>query len=354
MKIGASLESNGAWFRTWTPFANRVSVVGSFNGWDVHANELVQNGQGQWEVFVEGVQVGDEYRFVVGDASRYRIDPWARAVTNSAGNGIVADTSFPWSGNHPCMPGWHELVIYEMHFGSFLRHNVAKDRWFDEVALLLDEIADLGVNAIEIMPVGEFEGDNSWGYNPSNIFAVESSYGGPNAFKRFIDQAHTRGIVVLLDVVYNHFSGADLGHSLWRYDGWFENFGGGIYFYNDWRAYTHGAGVGEWNRPDYGRGEVRDFIVNNAQMWLDEFRLDGLRLDLTSYIRNVEGRNDDPPGHPRNLDGNGWRVLRQINEMASATAPWKLIVAEDMRNNESITRSNMHGGAGSYCRKLCS
>ncbi len=246
------------------------------------------------------------------------------------------------------MPGWHELVIYEMHFGSFLRHRVQRSHWFDDAAALLDQLVELGVNAIELMPVGEVEGDNSWGYNPSNIFAVESSFGGPDALKRFIDRAHSAGLVVLLDVVYNHFSGADLRHSVWRYDGWHENAGGGIYFYNDWRANTHGAGVGEWNRPDYGRPEVRNYLVKNAQMWLDEFRIDGLRLDLTSYIRNVEGRDDDPPEDPRNLGGDGWRVLREINDMASSTAPWKLIVAEDMRNNESITRPTEQGGAG-FC-----
>jgi len=346
LNSGATLTDAGTHFRTWAPFANWVSVVGSFNHWDQTVHRLQPVGCGQWELFVAEANSGDEYRFVLDDPGHYRIDPWARTVTSSAGNAVITDPAYPWSGQHPGMPGWHELVIYELHFGSFLRHHEKKEDWFDAAAALLDDLVDLGVNAIEIMPMGEFQGDDSWGYNPSNIFAVESTYGGPRAFKRFIERAHAAGLIVLLDVVYNHFGGTDLQHSVWRYDRWYENAGGGIYFYNDWRANTHGAGVGEWNRPDYGRPEVREYFVKNAEMWLNEFRLDGLRLDLTSYIRNVEGRDDDPPDHPRNLDGNGWRLLREINDMARAAAPWKLIAAEDMRNNAAITRPTDQGGAG--------
>lgn len=336
---------SGTLFRTWAPFAPWVSVVGSFNNWSQDAHRMRPTGNGQWELFVPEAGVGDEYRFVLGPG-HYRIDPRARMVTSSAGNGVVYEDRFSWSAPHPGMPGWHDLVIYEMHFGSFLRSRTDSAQWFEAAAALLPELADLGVNAIEIMPISEFEGNESWGYNPSNIFAVEASYGGPDGFKRFVDNAHREGLVVFLDVVYNHFGGNDLRHSVWRYDGWWENSGGGIYFYNDWRADTHGAGVGQWNRPDYGRAEVREHFVANARMWLDEFRIDGLRLDLTSYIRNVEGRDDDPPGDPRNLGGNGWRLLCEINDMARSAAPWKLIVAEDMRNNPTITRSTSAGGAG--------
>ena len=342
---GALRVDGGTLFRTWAPFAPWVSVIGSFNNWDENAHRMQPISGGQWELLIANAQVGDQYRFVLGPG-RYRIDPWARMVTSSAGNAIVYNDTFPWSGRHPGMPGWHELVIYELHFGSFLPANLEKSDWFDAAAARLGDLVELGVNAIELMPLGEFQGDESWGYNPSNIFAVESSYGGPDAFKRFVDRAHQAGLVVLLDVVYNHFGGDDLQHSVWRYDGWYENAGGGIYFYNDWRADTHGAGVGQKNRPDYGRQEVRNYLVKNAQMWLDEFQVDGLRLDLTSYIRNVEGRDDDPPDHPRNLGGNGWRLLREINEMAQATAPWKLVVAEDMRNNPAMTRPTLQAGAG--------
>lgn len=342
---GIRLTQGGTLFRTWAPFAPWVSVIGSFNNWDQNAHRMQRLSGGQWELLVAEAKAGDEYRFVLGPG-HYRIDPCARMVTSSAGNAVVCRDNFPSPGRRREMPGWHELVVYELHFGSFLRERIDKGCWFDAAASLLPAIVDLGINAIEIMPMGEFEGDQSWGYNPSNIFAVESSYGGPDGFMRFVDNAHQLGLVVFLDVVYNHFGGNDLRHSVWRYDGWHENAGGGIYFYNDWRGDTHGAGVGQWNRPDYGRPEVRDYLATNAMMWLEEFQLDGLRLDLTSYIRNVEGRDDDPPGDPRNLDGNGWRLLCEINDMVRDTAPWKLIVAEDMRNNPIITRPTAQGGAG--------
>ena len=115
----------------------------------------------------------------------------------------------------------------------------------------LDHLVKLGINAIQIMPIVEFVGDYSWGYNPAHIFAVESAYGGPDGFKQLVWEAHKRGIAVILDVVYNHFGPSDL--DLWQFDGWQENNKGGIYFYNDHRSKTPWGDT----RPDYGRGEVR-------------------------------------------------------------------------------------------------
>ena len=112
------------------------------------------------------------------------------------------------------------------------------------------------------MPTMEFSGDFSWGYNPSNPFAVESIYGGPDAYKRFVKAAHEYGIAIIADVVYNHLGSSDL--ELWQFDGWSENGKGGIYFYGDHRSHT------PWGetRPDYGRGEVRQYLRDNALMWL--------------------------------------------------------------------------------------
>jgi 1,4-alpha-glucan branching enzyme len=131
------------------------------------------------------------------------------------------------------------------------------------------------------MPVMEFAGDRSWGYNPAHIFAVESAYGGPDGLKTFVREAHKRGIAVLLDVVYNHFGPSDL--DLWRFDGWSENDKGGIYFYNDGRASTPGRDAARLRRP-----EVRSFIRENALMWLRDYHIDGsLRHDR--YMRSVDG-----------------------------------------------------------------
>src|SRR5262249_46719083 len=146
-------------------------------------------------------------------------------------------------------------------------------------------VRDLGFNAVQIMPSDEFPGTTSWGYNPSDIFAIEESYGGQDGLRRLVDAAHARGIAVFFDVVYNHFGPDDL--DLWRFDGWSQDGGGGIYFYNDWRRGTPWGDT----RPDYGRGEVRQFLRDNVLHWLEACRLDGLRWDATGWIRNAYGRN---------------------------------------------------------------
>src|SRR5690606_30049095 len=129
----------------------------------------------------------------------------------------------------------NELVIYEMHVGTFNRAKEGEIGTFDQVVKKLDYLRRLGVNAIQLMPTAEFAGDQSWGYNPAHIFAVESAYGGPFGLKELVKEAHRHGIGVILDVVYNHFGPSDL--DLWQFDGWTpEAEKGGIYFYNDWRS----------------------------------------------------------------------------------------------------------------------
>ena len=191
------------------------------------------------------------------------------------------------------------------------------------------------VNAVQVMPVAEFAGDVSWGYNPAHIFAVEHAYGGPEGLKEFVRAAHEAGIAVILDVVYNHFGPSDL--DLWRFDGWSENDSGGIYFYNDWRAET------PWGetRPDYGRREVRQFIRDNAMIWLEEYDIDGLRFDMTLYIRSVRG--DDDAGDDL---ADGWSLMQWINDEIAARLPGRITIAEDLRNNAGMTAAPADGGCG--------
>jgi len=153
-------------------------------------------------------------------------------VTSSVGNAIVHDPSFDWHGDDFHLAPWNELVVYELHVGTFNDQEDADHPGkFPSVSARLGHLKMLGVNAIQIMPVGVFAGDRSWGYNPAHIFSVESTYGGPLAFKQFVKRAHQEGIAVILDVVYNHLGPSDL--DLWQFDGWSENNRGGIYFYND-------------------------------------------------------------------------------------------------------------------------
>jgi 1,4-alpha-glucan branching enzyme len=336
--MGAIIYHGGVTFRVWAPFADAVSVTGDFNDWSADVHPLASEGSGYWSVDVDGAGDGDGYKFVVrnGDRELQRIDPYARAVTHSAGHGIVATDTFKWSDEDWRMPSWDELVIYEMHAGTFNDRPGGGPGSFASVIERLDYLRDLGITAIELMPAMEFAADYSWGYNPSHIFAIEEAYGGPNELKRLVNEAHGRGIAVLLDVVYNHLGPSDL--DLWQFDGWSEQGKGGAYFYNDWRSATPWGDT----RPDYGRPEVRSFIADNARWWLEQFHFDGLRWDATAWIRNVHGNDSDPGA---DLPG-GWGLMQQITADTATHVPWKLHIAEDLRDNPWLVRDVDAGGAG--------
>ena len=336
--MGAIPHAEGVAFRVWAPHANEVYVAGSFNDWSETAGPLSSEGNGFWAADVSAAKAGDEYKYLIvnGKQRLLRLDPYSREVTNSVGNSIVSDPDFDWGEDRYEMPNWNELIVYELHVGTFNPKSKDVPGTFDGVSEKLPYLRDLGINAIEIMPPMEFPGSYSWGYNPSQPFAVESSYGGVKKFKELVKAAHAHGIAVILDVVYNHFGPTDL--DLWRFDGWSENDKGGIYFYNDGRAATPWGDT----RPDYGRGEVREYLRDNALMWLDEYRVDGLRWDATAYIRNIRGEE----ASPANDLPDGWSVMQWINEEIQARWPGKLTIAEDLKDNEWLTRSTGEGGAG--------
>ena len=322
--MGAIITDGGVAFRVWAPHADSVAVTGDFNGWSVTANPLEHEGTGYWYGFVEGAAVGQEYKFRLtnGDQELDRIDPYAMQVTNSVGNGVIYDHSaYDWEGETAHCPPHHEMVIYEMHVGSFAPSDDGVGG-FHDVIEQLDYLQELGVNTLQIMPVAEFAGDQSWGYNPAHIFAVESAYGGPDAFKNLIKTAHQRGFAVILDVVYNHFGPSDL--DLWQFDGWGEDGKGGIYFYNDDRSSTPWGDT----RPDYGREEVRRFIHDNAMMWLRDYHVDGLRLDMTPYMRSVSGGGFE-------LE-EGFGLMRWITQSMRDQYPGRISIAEDLHGHDRI------------------
>jgi len=332
--MGAIPHADGVAFRVWAPHADSVSVIGSFNDWKEDAHAMRSEGDGMWYVDIPDAMFGHEYKFLItnGDQKLQKNDPYARQVTNSVGNSVIADTEFDWTGDDFVMPDWNHLVIYEMHVGTFNRENEDEVGTFNGVRKKLDYLKWLGVNTIQIMPTAEFAGDLSWGYNPAHIFAVESAYGGPKELKKLVKDAHERGIAVVMDVVYNHFGPSDL--DLWQFDGWTENDKGGIYFYNDWRSETPWGDT----RPDYGRGEVRQFIFDNAMMWLHEYHMDGLRYDMTLYIRSVDGSDD-------RAIPEGWSLAQWVNREIGNRFPKKITIAEDLRTNAAITTDEEHGGA---------
>ncbi|CAD71645.1 1,4-alpha-glucan branching enzyme [Rhodopirellula baltica SH 1] len=333
--MGAIVHDDGVAFRVWAPNADSVSVLGTFNQWKEDATPLKREEHGTWYVDVADAKAGDEYKYRIirGDKSYDRIDPYAREVTNSIGNAVVYADTFDWK--HPTFdrPAQNELVIYEMHIGTFHRDDPDQPGTFSDAVAKFKHLKELGVNAIQIMPVAEFAGDLSWGYNPAHIFAVEQAYGGPDALKAFVDAAHEAGFAVIIDVVYNHFGPSDL--DLWQFDGWSENDKGGIYFYQDHRSNTPWGDT----RPDYGRGEVRQFIHDNAMMWMREYHADGLRYDMTAYIRTISGIGDDDIAE-------GWGLMQWINRDLRNEFPGCYLIAEDLQTNNWLTKTEDQGGAG--------
>lgn len=335
--MGAISHEEGVAFRVWAPHADQVFVTGSFNKWSENAAPMAAEPGGYWYANLDHAKIGDEYRYLIhnGTDQLSRIDPYAREVTNSVGNAVIHDPHFAWDDDPFVMPGWNKLIIYELHVGTFNDDPGGTPGTFADAEKKLEHLKSIGVNAIEIMPAAEFAGDFSWGYNPAHMFAVESSYGGPRAFKHFVKQAHKHGIAVILDVVYNHFGPGDL--HLWQFDGWSENGLGGIYFYNDWRCETPWGN----SRPDYGRGEVRQYIRDNAMMWIEDYHVDGLRYDMTLYIRQVRADGDPGCDLP-----DGWGLAQWINGEIGSQYPGKITIAEDLQNNSWITKDVEAGGAG--------
>jgi len=337
--MGPIAHEKGTTFRVWAPNAQEVFVIGEFNDWNESANPLTLEGDGYWAADVAGAKPGQEYKYLIvnGEQRLHRLDPYSRQVTSTVGNSVIHHPHFDWGGSENFQsPPWNELVIYEMHIGTFNPTSNDRVGTFQRAAKKLPYLRELGINAVQIMPPMEFPGGRSWGYNPALPFAVETDYGGMLGFKQFVRAAHEHGIAVILDVVYNHLGPGDL--DLWRFDGWWENDGGGIYFYNDNRADT------PWGhtRPDYGRPEVRQMLRDNALTWLHEYKVDGLRWDATAYIRNIYGNDNEPA----NDLPDGWSLMQWINEEVREFAPNHLTIAEDLKGNEWVVKDTGAGGAG--------
>ncbi|MCP5560514.1 MAG: alpha amylase C-terminal domain-containing protein [Verrucomicrobiaceae bacterium] len=336
--MGSMPVEGGVAFRVWAPHAESVSVVGDFNDWTEGVDAMTREANDTWYTFVEGARVGQGYLYELQTPSGVlkRPDPRARAMENSSSHSLIVRRDAIPEPDRFSPPTLDQLIVYEMHVGSFHVPEGKSHGTFDSAAEKLPYLKDLGINAIELMPVAEFAGDLSWGYNPACPYAVESAYGGPEGLRHLIKEAHAIGIAVIIDVVYNHFGPSDLG--LWRFDGWSEGEGGGIYFYNDHRSATPWGNT----RPDYGRGEVRTYIRDNAMMWLEEYGADGLRWDMTVFIRSCQGN----PGDPMDDLSDGWGLMQWINKEVHQRFPRAITIAEDLRDSEWLVRGVGAGGAG--------
>lgn len=315
--MGAAVRGQGTArstvFRVWAPQAAKVELTGEFNGWNKDALQKELARPGHWALENRRAKPGDAYRFLVDGQPRR--DPRARAVDMEKNLGFILDpreddwgAAAAWK-----MPPREDLVMYELHLGTFAAGIPGSTPPFDKAIKRLPYLKALGINCIQLMPVNEFPGDRSWGYNPGDLFAVETSYGGADGFKKFIRACHTNGIAVVLDIVHNHYGPDQI--AAWQFDPGAP--GGGIYFYNDEeRAST------EWGpRPDYSKPEVRAFIVDSVRMFLTEYRLDGFRWDSVHNIRYYLN------GQRSNADGD--RLLAEANDWMRKHTPDALRIAED-------------------------
>ena len=335
--MGAITEDDKTTFRVWAPNADKVCVAGDFNGWNPNNLPLEPEENGYWAATTTKAKKGDQYKYYIenGDISVYKNDPYAFEVTNSDGNSIIRDLNFDWEEDNFQLPPWNSLVIYELHVGTFNRKNPDAVGTFQDVIEKLDYLKSLGINCIELLPVAEFAGGISWGYNPAHPFAIEQDYGGPDGLFQLIKAAHQKGIGVIMDVVYNHLGPSDV--DLWQFDGWQENDKGGIYFYNDHRSDTPWGDT----RPDYGRPEVRQYFRDNALMWIEKYHCDGLRMDATSYIRYEGGGL----GFDTEIL-EGIIMMRDINAEIRHKHPNIITIAEDLKADNIVTAPTESGGIG--------
>lgn len=335
--MGAILEPGKVTFRVWAPNAEEVFVKGDFNDWKDDEVALKEEDNGYWAGVTNLAQEGDEYKYVIhnNDTIYERNDPYAFEVTNSNGNSVIRTLNFNWDDDGFQIPAWNELVIYELHVGTFNRQKDDQVGTFNDVIEKLPYLQELGINCIELLPVAEFAGGISWGYNPAHPFAIEQDYGGPDAFANLVNECHKMGIAVIMDVVYNHFGPSDV--DLWQFDGWSENDKGGIYFYNDHRSDTPWGDT----RPDYGRKEVRQYLRDNALMWIEKYHCDGLRMDATSYIRYEGGGI----GYDTEIE-EGNILMRDINAEIKEKYPHVLTIAEDLKGDSRVTNDPIDGGLG--------
>lgn len=319
----------GVTFRVWAPDASSVFVPGQFNSWSTTATPLVKeltNGSwtGIWSGDVTTASTGQQYKYFLNynGTGYWRHDPRARMVVNSSSgaNDIIYDpTNFNWSGDSLPAPAISDLVIYELHIGTFYdpRGGSLPGRFIDATNKL-DYLKNLGVNAVELMPISEFPGTSSWGYNPADIFAADNNaYGGPDGFKTFVKACHARGLAVLLDVVHNHYGPTDL--DLWDFDGYAGGGnGGGIYFYQNSPQCCTSYG----SRPNYGSQQVSNFIQQNFQMWMDECHVDGFRWDTPGLMLNAGSTYIPEAG----------ALISAVNGMIHTNYPGRITISEDVYN----------------------
>jgi 1,4-alpha-glucan branching enzyme len=349
-------EVQGTRFAVWAPNARAVSVIGGFNGWraDAHVLHRRDDGSGIWEGFLPGVGHGEPYKYHVDSGRGFtadRGDPFARyweVPPNTASR--VWRLDYAWGDaawvdararhNAPSAP----MAVYELHLGSWRRmveaHGERYLGYREAADRLADYVADLGFTHVELMPVMEHPFYGSWGYQIVGYFAPTARYGAPEDFMYLVDRLHQRGIGVILDWVPSHFP--DDAHGLSYYDGTY------LFEHGDRRRGYHP----EWNSYifDYGRPEVRSFLLSSAAFWLDRYHADGLRVDAVASMLYLDyGRRDgewlpNEHGGNENLDAIGF--LREFNTEVQRGFPDTRCIAEESTAWPKVSQPVADGGLG--------
>ncbi len=358
-KLGAHLiELNGVkgcTFAVWAPNAQRVSVIGDFNGWDGRIHPMRKLlGSGIWEIFLPGVGEGAHYKFEMKGAHGQHLvksDPFAFYSQHGrqTASMVFNIKRYKWSDEEWMQKRremeWHHrpVSIYEVHLGSWARHYEEGNRYLSYLEFadaLLNYVVDMGYTHIELMPVAEHPFDGSWGYQVTGYYAPTSRFGNPDEFRQFVDRAHQRGIGIIVDWVPGHFPKD--AHGLAEFDGT------DLFEHEDPRKGEHM----DWGTLifNYGRNEVRNFLIANALFWLDEYHIDGLRVDAVAsmlyldYSRKAGEWIPNVYGGRENLEA--IYFLKRFNEVCYERFPGIMTIAEESTAWPGVSRPTYLGGLG--------
>ena len=343
----------GVLFAVWAPNAERVSVVGDFNRWDGRCHPLrVRGGSGVWELFVPDLAPGVMYKYEIrnrhtGDLS-VKADPYGQHFeVRPSTAALVGASDYQWNDqdwmDRRRHHNWqHEpMSIYEVHLGSWQRGPEGEFLTYRELAYrLVDYVKDMGFTHIELLPITEHPFDPSWGYQTTGYYAPSSRYGSPDDFRFFVDYCHQRGIGVLLDWVPAHFPKD--AHGLARFDG------EALYEHSDPRRGEHR----DWDTLiyNYGRNEVKNFLLSSAMYWVEEMHLDGLRVDAVASMLYLDYSREEGDWVPNEFGGRenleAIAFLRELNTVIHDQHPGVLMMAEESTSWPQVSRPVHLGGLG--------
>jgi len=357
--LGAHLRTidgiAGTSFAVWAPNAQRVSVVGDFNFWDgrVHLMRRL-GGSGIWEIFIPGVDEGDHYKFEIrgpyGDVF-LKTDPYGFYAQHDLRTAcLVTDlnryswSDSDWMARRARSNAYAEpMSVYEVHLGSWRRRPEEKDRPLSYLELadeLVAYVTEMGFTHVELLPVMEHPFDGSWGYQVVNFFAPSSRFGNPDEFRHLIDALHRAGIGVILDWVPGHFPKD--AHGLARFDGT------ALYEHEDPRLGEHR----DWGTLifNYGRNEVRNFLISNALFWLDQYHIDGLRVDAVASMLYLDYSRNEGEWIPNRFGGRenleAIEFLKAFNTACYARHPGVMTIAEESTAWPGVSKPVYEGGLG--------